>query len=467
MSNNNSASFNSNEIIRPRSVYVSTDDVLDFSDASSFKINLQEQIVAEEGFDLVWGLRSIGANMTAYNISARLANNTFIIRCTYIRAGYEPAAMPIGSFDASATAGQQFNVDVRVVIPDGLYNSLDNLFDVLSNSNDVNYFIDSGYMVDFFDDPNNYLNRVPLKLIWKKTFGGFSISPEPNTISVINHYEDIAGNPLTANDVFDRLFKVLLLPDPDHPKFWYQMFYNKDGNLPNVPPSSLSQFQYTGLNPPNGISFTIQETFPPAHAPPNFIEQWVPLSIMSYYVAELGNESSYNNSNATYPNPGLPFFSLPYRAYFTPIFHPLFIDFSSSLSSKSVTKEGHKKGILIRQFITGGDNGVTSLYNYFNTPVWNVVDSPVVSTLSVDLSAESNLWDFYNMSFVIELIFFEVERSTVKTQESISYAIPPTDVIQESLRHRFQSRYAPQPTGEHHGVYLMGDDSSRLKKRSR
>lgn len=466
MSSNNLPSFNTNELIRPRSVYISTDDVLDFSDASSFKINLQEQITAEEGFDLVWGLRSVGANMTAYNISSRLGNNTFIIRGTYIESAYvyNPA---LDAFEANLTGGTIVNRDITVVIPDGLYNSLDALFDMLSNSNEINYFIDSGYLVDVREETNDFLNRVPINLLWKKTSGGFTIEPQSNTISILNHYLSHDGSHLNANQVCDRLTKISLLPDPAHPKFWYQMFKNTEATLPDIPPSSLSQFQYIGLNPPNGISFTLQPTEPPPHAPPVFVEQWIPFSIVSYYVAEIGNESFYNNFGGRYPNTTLQFFNLPYRSYFTPIFHPLFVDFCSSLSSKSVTKEGHKKGILIRQFITGGDNGVTSLYNYFNTPVWNIVETPAVSTISIDLSAEKDLWDFYNMNFVIELIFFEIERGSVQHQDSISYSIPPTDVIQESLRHRFQSRYAPQPTGEHHGVYLMGDDTSRLKKRAR
>lgn len=465
MSNNNSPSFGTTELIRPRSVYISTDDVLDFSDASSFKINLQEQITAEEGFDLVWGLRSVGANMTAYNISSRLGNNSFIIRTSYIQPNY--IYLELFGYDNNPDAGQTITRDITVVIPDGLYNSLDELFDMLSNSNEINYFLDSGYLVNERDDENDFLNRVPMNLLWKKTSGGFSISPQSNTISVANHYVSLDGDNLTANDVNLRLSRIMLLPDPTHPKFWHQMFQNKDGNLPNVPPSSFSQFQYIGINPPNGISFTIQPTEPPPHTNPVTIEEWIPFSTVSYFVAEVGNENHYNNFIGNYPNTTLQYFNLPYRCYFTPVFHPLFVDFCSSLSSKSVTKEGHKKGILIRQFITGGENGVTSLYNYFNTPVWNIVETPVVSTISIDLSAEKDLWDFYNMNFVIELIFFEIERGTVRQQDSISYSIPPTDVIQESLRHRFQSRYAPQPTGEHHGVYLMGDDTSKLKKRGR
>jgi hypothetical protein len=455
-----------NELIRPRSVYISTDDVEDFSDSSSFKVNLQQQITAEDGYDLVWGLRSIGINATANNICTRLKNNSILCRLTYTPAEFIPGGAP----DTWIVNPSVDNIVVERVIyfPDGLYNSLDDLFDMLSNTNEQNYIFPSGYYIDRNESQQSFRNIVPINLLWKRSSGGgFTIAPQDNSTSIKNDYEDVVSNiHYRADQVSQHLIQIVIAPNQlggttENNKLWFKLFYNTESTEKNVPPSVAPPNYRTGINPPNGIAFNMIKSIPTTAT-----DSWTPFSEIVYSVVEIGNEGIYNDYIGNYPNPELTYYSLPYRSYFTPILHPLYIDFTSSLSSLSMTKEGFKKGILLRQFINGGDNGVTSFYQHFDSPVWNIVESPVLSSIDIDLSSQSDLWDFYNMSFVIEFMFFEVEKEQLKSVDQVAYLIPPTDNVQEAIRHRFQSKFPFQQSGEHSGVYLL-DDSTKLKKRRR
>ena len=259
----------------------------------------------------------------------------------------------------------------------------------------------------------------------------------------------------------NHLIQITLKPNPAAPKLWNQLFRNTESSHENIPPSAPQYRDFYGVNPPLGISFTIQQI-----VPLNPSDTWVPFDVINYSVIELGNEVYNNSGNGLYPSPQMSYYSIPYKSYYTPILHPLFVDFTSSLSSKSITKDGYQKGILLRQFVVGGDNGVSSFYQFFDSPVWNVVETPIVSSIDIDLSSEQNRWDFYNMSFVIEFMFFEVEKVQLHTIDQVAYVIPPSDNVQDSLQHRFQSRFPFQQTGEHRGVYIL-ENSGGLKKRSR
>jgi hypothetical protein len=126
--NNNQVSVSElDKMVRPKSIYV-TSDLLPFdADASTATYGLQEPIMAQDGFDLVFGVRSFGFNASATNISYRQRNNTLLFEITY----FPPIYVYTGDgFNLNPSRNTIESKTFKIIYPDGLY-TIEELFYII------------------------------------------------------------------------------------------------------------------------------------------------------------------------------------------------------------------------------------------------------------------------------------------------------------------------------------------------
>lgn len=399
MSNSNLA----NGMVRPRILYIATGDSIDAFDSSSCRINLSDSIMPEDGFSLVAGLRAFGFNAQAWNISEEQQNNRLDLKLTYQEAEYIFDATS-GTYLPNQSYPQNYQADVTIVIPEGLYQSLEELFEILSKSDGGLYLLPSGFLVDPLAPSNDIQNIIPMLLIWKQTSYGFTIEIAPNGVEILSK-EPITGNQYTALQINEFLRSIEILPNVEYPLLFQMLFTNNVQDCsPSVPHHQKNK--QASKNPPNGILFTIDDPEPIS----TLSDTYTPWSRVTYDLAELGNEQFLDSSQDHYQLDFLPYRSLPWKSFSTPKINPDYLDIAcTGLPTNSLTSEGLGSNLLHRQFLNGANQGLEGMWVQFHSPIWHRLENKdQINALTFQFSTEKNRWLFFNMSFSIEIVFFEV-----------------------------------------------------------
>ena len=465
---NNDDNSIANQMIRPRILYVTTEKSNDAFNSSSCRVNLPDAIVPEDGFTLVAGLRSFGFNACAWNISEEQKNNRFIYQLTYKEPEflYNPNNTPqlTQNPNYSPTQTNYFTETVQVIIPDGLYQSLDELFTFLSRTDGECCFLKSGYERSFTEgaiDPSDITNFVSIPVLWKETSYGFSIELANSKSQIFSKYL-IEGNEILSSQLASQIDSVFIGPDPDSPNFWNLLFTNNIQNMSPSTPSYLRNKNGT-INPPQGITFQI---FDIVESIQNTRPSWAPLGEYNYHIIENGNEQNIDSSSGKYQIPTLPFHSIPWKSFSTPRLSPLYLDVAcQGLSTQNLTNYGLAGNIFHRQFLSGANQGLEGIFQEFAYPIWYRLENrDQITQLTFSFTSESNLWVFYNMNFYLEIVFFEVLEE--KTDSYVPY-VPPsnpdilTDFIQKYARNGANPRSFADPSGGEGVVYFSQEKKRR------
>lgn len=438
-----------NSMIRPRSVYLTSESLPEDADATSAIYQLSEPVIAKDGFDLVYGVRAFGFNASATNISQKQRNNRLQITLEMSPPDFIPVYNSSGYTFLPNSTQTQTIITYEVVFPSGLY-SIEDLFAMLSNS--MNYNIPSGYMFDITSeeemvhyDGTLVRNKIPFTLNFSVCDGGFTLKPSIDG-SILSYYREVEddgsyGYYYSARSVNSYLHTVIIEPVKEAPDLYNLLFKNINSHSPQhtaiTPEFELNIF---GLNPPNSILFTLTNdlsgglggsTVPPTGSTVINI-----MDTLLFRVETLPDRGILHELARKYPALGFDDVNRGYRSYFLPNITPLYVEVQTDLETTNISSNGSRGGILVRQFLLGGGNGGTSFFQNYDTPIWMKMSTAreYLDSMKVIFQSEGNRWDFFNMNFFLELVFFEIAKQDINANElqgpnSDGLRLPPNDEI--------------------------------------
>lgn len=475
-----------NTMIRPRSVYLTSESLSQDADATSAIYQLSEPVVAKDGFDLVYGVRAFGFNASATNISQKQRNNQLQVILEFKPPKYVPSENDSGySFLLNSTTAN-YTTSHTIIIPGGLY-TIDELFIVLSNSNNYNIF--SGYKFDVRSDSEFITfegqlipNKIPFTLSFSIAAGGFTMKPNYDG-NILSYYQSIEsggalGNYYLASDVNTRLVSVTISAPRDAPELYNLLFTNVNASSVHHP-SIVPDFELnlSGVNPPTEIFFDIQNALSgvsgePLPTQPEGASQINPMDTIDYITTTNPDSTLLYDLNSKYPDVGFTKINRGYRSYCLPNITPLYIEVQTDLETTNISSNGSRGGILVRQFLLGGGNGGTSFFQSYDTPIWMKMSSSreYLDSMKVIFQSEGKRWDFFNMNFFLELAFFEIAKQDLNVNEmqgpnSDGLRLPPNDEITMAMGSSSHNPFPFRRLSQDSGVaYFQNPRGSELKR---
>ena len=463
MNHPSSAMSAASAMIRPKLIFLSTEDVRPYDDASKVIVPLRDQVIAEDGFQLVYGLRSFGYNTNVMNISGAQKNNSlqFVVKTLSATKQWSAGT---GNF-LPKTETENVNT-YQIKLSDANYATVDILFNAINY--EIEKIIPSGWYYDA-RQPESPNSMLPLRLKFLiRNQNIMIITLEQMNLNVIAAYSDDT----IAYETADKIIEIRIEPDPDYPALYELLFTNVKSSIPNKPISLPSYSNKQGLNPPDAISFTIDiNTYYQREFDENevdiVIDAW---SNIVYNVKEIGNEDLYDTENNIFPIEN--YYqnqNLPYTSYQLPDIHPIYMDILSSLENSNLTKDGYARNLLTRQFVIGSSDGTNSYYQAWDQPIYYVIDASHLSSISLSFSSQGNKWNFFNLEFALELIVFEVEddKSNPNFVEP-SFAMPSDDSLTAEISRYSRSIQNPMAlvgSGQSRKVAVYNDLENRRTRR--
>lgn len=500
MNNNQSKSDLSHQLFRPKRLYITSEDVSDFDDAGSCRFILKEPIIPAEGFKLVYGLSSFGYAATAYNISSVQKNNMLCFKITYLTPAYK--INPDGSYVSQIR--EEKICFQKIVVPDGYYGTLDELFTVL-NSIQVTQ-IKSGIKVDvrkgsvtdsskLSSIPTDNLdtsNDVPFLIVWSTTVYGFNIQialrDEPE---IFNDYPrtTLTGTVHTQAYVMNNIPTILsIVPGDEDCQNLYKILFTNENDKPNQQLNIRTDLAITGPNPPPSIDFYLNCPLqydaylenPPDYINPNEDFQYFSMAgsqdkatlakqfVDDPYDGTHSSENSIATNNIFLINSNVPF-----KSYYPPRLYPLYVEVSSNLETQNLTVNGYASNLLCRHFPIGADQGALTFFQSWDEPVMHHARSSrhIVDGVKINFSSEKDKWSFFNLTFFLEIVFYEVVEEEELPQFSDEvFQIPTDDAMTTQLQQYSKSFSNPFPihaSRENSGILRLGSSRSSSLKRQR
>lgn len=393
-------------MINVRSLYISSTDITNYTDNSSNVFYLKSPIRPLENNTLHFAIRSLGYDASVTNISSKQQNNFLSFVVKYKRAEKRYVE---NQFIDNILPGSYIR-NYKIFIPDGLYSTLDNLFEYLNSSN---VFIPSGINEDatkpeFYVNTNgDYVkNMIGVKMFFSTTLYGFEISIKFDKTYAKNIYQQ-NDDIFTLVEVNDTI-ESISLHDSNDDLLYKQLFtcYNRErDHIPCICPSF--SLQYDDRNPPYNILFNITYNS-------SILLSEIDLSNYANYYYE-GN-TKFINAISNFQSNILYEINYPLQIFNHPSLNPNFIDITSNLLSDNISIDGNSRSLLIRHFPIGNNNGSNSYYIQYDNPSFKSFASNknVLDSIEIKFSSEDNKWDFYNIKFLIEILIGEVENPSRK-----------------------------------------------------
>lgn len=482
-----------NNMIRPRRYFITSDSIDDFVTSSHALYNIQEGLVAEDGFSFAFGLCSIGFNSTAFNISETQGNNKLIYKLYYKKPLYIPSGNPNTAgeyhYEKNPNKDDIESVEKTIIIPNGYYNSLSDLFAYLND--DKNIFIGSKIYSDIHADPENdsflNTNEIPIKFKYSlnSSTTGYIITMQLgytySNRSLKNYYpdNDVSLKGLEAYFVQNRIFSMEILPHKDSEL--YNLLFTNNTSFKNQAPNAPNFISDTGLvNPPRAIVFALQHTLSSSQLP-TVTDPYVDFGTVNTTIDNITYGFTFYVEND--PNKNIRFrianesdhvirsdlTNYPFVSYFLPRLNPLYIDIQSDLETNNFTDSGSNKNVLIRQFLPNMQNGATDFYESWDNPVWHATNRRNINSISISFNSEGNKFNFFNLLFVIQLVIFEYpESQDFQNLNDEVFQLPSEDPLTMQLNEYIGPSYNPQSVAgasEKRGVFTINDKNKRLKSK--
>lgn len=443
---------------RVRSIYLSSENIPEYTSSDRVNIYLGSNVAAEEGYDLAYGIRSLGFNSTAFNISEGQKNNRLVFRRyvdqTYVTRVVQYDYLNNVNTHRDLTADQRTNLPTSytddIIVPDGHY-TFEDLLAYLSDSDLT--VISSGFVNDPAKDWRDQSNMIQIEFSWTATVGGFTIGLKNAQNTTPTRLTD----PLTAVDYDIRNYSpflqgVSIEPHIRYPGLFDILFTNFNSTVESIPISTPPSVSRRGLNPPAGIYFHMaMETDIVTPVVPAVLAEVIPFSFTGN-ITELGNETIYDTALGIFPSK---YKTSYYTAYSRPRLEPVYVDISISLPNPSIDERGHRN-ILSRIFTLGSDKGNTSMFQYWDTPKMNVLDGiSSFNNIQLEFSSESDRWNFFNLEFSIELYVCEYLIENVMEFMKSDVEMPQSDPISDASMQTGGTPLTPLPTS-HFNYHTSG-----------
>jgi len=476
MSHPSSSVSAASTMIRPKLLFLSTEDVEEYSDASKVTITLRDPVIAEDGFKLVYGIRSFGYNTNVMNISQRQGNNVFDIAVTYLT----PSKIYQGESVQPLTQTPTYETTVySIYIPDDNYSTLEILFKEINAQ--IENSIYSGWLRDFAASDQKPDNRVPFKIIFSQINNNrMLISIRAQDLVVQGGYI-FGSTEIRAYEFASKITSISIQPTPEKENLYELLFTNVTSFSFTKPICVPSFSSLQGLNPPTAIVFNIDPTKYGTYNPLTFTsfdtDVW---SSIEWDLLEIGNEHILDTAKKIHPlqiystGYGIAkrvYKSLDYLSYALPSIYPFYLDISTTLENSNLTTEGLSRNLLTRQFIVGSKDGNSSFFQAWDTPIYYILDSRRISTMEIKFDSQKNKWNFFNLEFTLEIVVFEVEDEASPADfVEPSFVLPAEDSFTSTLSQYSSSIQNPHPilgSGQSRKSVAFNDVMSRrVRKRN-
>lgn len=469
-----------NQLFRPKRLYITSEDVSDYDDAGMCRFILKEPIIPAEGFKLVYGLASFGYAATAYNISTAQKNNMLCFKLRYRTPAYVRNGTNTGWVPATQ---QELDCYQNIVIPDGYYPTLDQLFSVLRNPELVqvksgikqDVLIQDEYQNKTSDTPQWQLNNpndLPFIMTWRVTEFGFSLNISLADVYIKNSYTYGAA-PLQAYQVNIIPLTLSIIPGGENTYRLYNLlFTNKNEKLAKTVNINTS-LPINTVNPPESIDFVLNcpLSYEPGATTPE--PTCNPVDDFAFFVLTgdqsrhiLGTpfiQNPFDGTHAVIDQPAtintfLIYQNVPFQSYYPPLLAPLYVEVSTNLETQNLTVDGYFANLLVRNFPLNADTGALSFFQMWDNPVMHHARSArnSVDSIKIDFTSENDKWSFFNLSFFIELVFYEVAEEDELPQFSDEiFQIPQDDAMTSQLQQFSKSFSDPFPV--HAGNTISGN----------
>lgn len=498
MNNNNTKQDLNAHLFRPKRLYITSEDVNDYDDAGSCRFILAEPIIPAEGFKLVYGLASFGYSATANNISTRQKNNMLCFKLTYLPPEfiYVPSASG-GNMVLNEDRTEKICYQ-KLIIPDGNYGTLDELFSVLNNKhyNQIKSSIKKNIVVEptteqskespeeSWDSPND----ISFEIHFGTTTSGFSIGLALGQYQEINNDYYVHGSHYQAYEVNNIPLKLEIIPGDDTTLGLYKLlFTNKEVSIDKAC-NITTALPIQSENPPQSIrfdlfvnlSYQVELIDPPDRIDPNEGFHYFVLTAdqkrATYFDETIQDPFDGTHDtleNACLSNIFLQYRDVPFQSYYPPRLFPLYVEVTTNLETQNLTIDGFFSNLLCRHFPIGADQGATSFFQQWDTPVMHYARSArnVIDSIKVDFNSEKQMWVFFNLTFFLEIVFYEVaEEEELPQFTNEPFEVPGDDAMTAQLQQFSKSFSNPFPIhnrSEVSGNLKLGSLRSSSHKRSR
>lgn len=464
-------------MIRPKLIFLSTEDVRPYEDASNVTISLRDPVIAEDGFKLVYGIRSFGYNTTVMNISRQQRNNAIDIEITY-----ESPSLQFNSATVAPTPIAPFDLikSYTIELPDDNYSTAAVLCSAINT--EIRKIVDSGWIIEQEALSTIPYNMLPFNIVFSIVNSNrlyINIGQDVNSLTVVGGYK-INNVNYAAYQFNSKIKSIVIKPTQDREGLYNLLFTNVQSYSADRPVCLPSFVTGSGLNPPDKIEFIIELASYATYETQTGglkedawtdedVDVWAPII---WNLKEYGNEQLLDTEQGIYPIDSYKTYqNQPYIAYQVPDIHPLYVDISSTLENFNLTTEGMSKNLLTRQFVVGAENGNNSFYQSWDNPVYYILDSRRISSMEFGFDSQGEKWNFFNLEFTIELIVFEIEdEAALPDFVEPSFVMPSDDALTASLSRYSSSIQNPYPilgSGQSRKMVEVNDIfRRRVKKRT-
>lgn len=499
MSNNQTTQDLKHELYRPKRLYITSEDVSDFDDAGSCRFILKEPIVPAEGFKLVYGLHSFGYVATAYNISTVQKNNMLCFMLEY----YTPQKQFTNGAWINSTPIQK-RCYQKLVIPDGYYGTLSQLFSVMNNLQLTH--IKSGLLKDVtktsVTDPNSFntmpserftlsdVNEIPFIILWSETEYGFQIDLSlPDDVEILNDYYNFTdASHIQAFEANIQLGALAIIPGDSDTQNLYNLLFTNQNDKENKGINITTAIPLNNVNPPPLIIFQINCPLSYDEGSTNPVDTVSPMDDFKYFVltddqsrqalGKLLAENPFDGSHETIEsaavtNTFILYANVPFKSFYPPRLYPLYVELATNLETQNLTVDGYFANLLCRSFPVNADQGAASFFQQWDQPVMHHARSSrnAFDSIKIDFKSESDKWSFFNLTFFIELVFYETaEEEEMPQYQEQFFQVPEADPMTTQLQQfskSFSNPFPVHPANQNSGNLRVGSLRSKRQKSTR
>jgi hypothetical protein len=167
------------------------------------------------------------------------------------------------------------------------------------------------------------------------------------------------------------------------------------------------------------------------------------------------------------------YLDVPFKSFYPPRLFPLYIEISTNLETQNLTIDGYNTNLLCRHFPLGADQGALSFFQSWDNPVMHPARSSrhTIDGLKIDFLSENDKWSFFNLTFFLEIVFYEMaEEEELPQFDNQLFQIPAEDAMTSTLQQYSSSFSNPFPVHsnrQNSGVLRVGSSRSSTLKRQR